>query len=241
MLDRARNAGFLAAAHASTTRLQTASDGTIVAIDADGVARLSDPATVAGAAELARMVGGEVAIARGPVDAVAALVDAATWHFTFEGHEMAWLAEPAAHDVAGDIRCSTALPGSFDVFDAWREAFTREVFTHGGSPPSVPRDQLYIWRSATGQPCAMAGLVLQPANAARVVTVYTVPAERGRGYACALVGAVARSSGRELLTLDVDVGDASARRTYERAGFRVVGRNAVWRRNVAPVALSHGP
>jgi RimJ/RimL family protein N-acetyltransferase len=232
--DRVRNAGLYAAAQSPTTRLHTASDGTMLAIDADGVARLSDPATAIAAAELARMVDSKLSIARGPVDALAAFVAALadSWLLTFEGHEMAWLAEAAAHDVAGDMQCSTALPESFDVFDAWREAFTREVFTTGGSPPPVPRDQLYIWRSATGQPCAMAGLVLQPAHAARVVTFYTVPAERGRGYACALVGAVARHARRDLLTLDVDVGDASARRTYERAGFRVVGRNAVWRRNV---------
>lgn len=76
----------------------------------------------------------------------------------------------------------------------------------------------------------MAGLVPQGATGARILTVYTPPSERGRGYASVLTATLAEhaSARGQLATLDVSVADPFARRAYERAGFRAVGRNAVW-------------
>ena len=205
-------------------------DGTVVAIDA-GVVRLSDPASTAIAIAVADDTADETfAMVRGPVEAADAFVarrrDMAAWKRIFEGIEMAAIGDVSTRDVRG------AMQPAGETFASWRAAFIAEVFAGGGSPPAVPPDRLFAW-VVDGTPRSMAGLLPLGDDAARVVTVYTPPAERGRGYAAVLAAALvehARGSGVELVTLDVSIDDPHARRAYERAGFRGVGRHAVWLR-----------
>jgi len=229
-IDRPRNAALHEAIQAGAPiELYAAEDGTLLAVDPHRVARLSDPATLEGARALAAFAPTTLAMARGPVGAIDAFVaqlTTVTWARLFEGIEMVWTEPPALRAVAGEMRCSTALDRSFAD---WRASFIAEAFRTGGSPPPVAPDQLFVWVTAAG-PHAMAGLIPQGPTGARILTVYTPPAERGRGYASALTAALAehaRARG-QLATLDVSVADPYARRAYERAGFRAVGRNAVW-------------
>jgi RimJ/RimL family protein N-acetyltransferase len=55
--------------------------------------------------------------------------------------------------------------------------------------------------------------------------VYLAPAQRGRGVAAALVGAVVAHAAQHVVILraDVGTGNAAARRLYERLGFRCYG------------------
>lgn len=230
-LDRDRNSAICEAILAGEAlALHATDDGSVLAIDPNGVARLSDPADPEAARALARLCRETpVSIARGPRDAVAAFVAElpGTWTRLLTGIEMAWLAPPDLRAVAGGMCCSTELERSFDD---WRAAFIAEVFREGGTPPAVPRDRLFVWTD--DQPRAMAGLLAQGPTGARIVTVYTPPSERGRGYASALTAALgdqARREGRGT-TLDMAVEDPWAQRAYERAGFRAVGESAIYRR-----------
>lgn len=226
-LDRHRNSALCEGIAAM--ELFAAADGSLLAVDRNRVARLSDPSTVVGAIALASVTPDDLAVARGPVaatDAFVAHLPFGAWSRVFEGIEMAWLDPPALRAVTGELRCSTELAR---LFEDWRAEFTREVFHAGGSPPVVAPEHLFVWASPAG-PHAMAGLVPQGPTGARIVTVYTPPAERGRGYAGALTAALgeyARRRGQDV-TLDVSVDDPGARRAYERAGFRAVGHTSRW-------------
>ena len=229
-LERNRNSALCEAIlQGAPLEVYATADGSVLAIDRDGVGRLSDPATPDAARAFAGAVRERrVVLARGPVDAAAAFVaEHGAWAKIFDGVEMAWLAAPELRAVAGELRCSTELERSFED---WRAAFIAEAFRDGGTPPAVAPEQLFVW--ATAQPHAMAGLLAQGPTGARIVTVYTPPSERGQGYAAALTAALgerARREGRSV-TLDVAVDDPWARRAYERAGFRAVGFGSTYRR-----------
>jgi ribosomal protein S18 acetylase RimI-like enzyme len=232
-LDHDRNSALCEAIlQGAQLEVYATSDGSVLSLDPNGIARLSDPATPDAARVLAAAIRDRpLALARGPVDAAAAFVAelAGSWTKIFDGIEMAWLARPELRTVAGELRCSSELARSFDD---WRAAFIAEVFRDGGTPPEVAPDQLFVWTSPAG-PHAMAGLLPQGPTGARIVTVYTPPNERGRGYAAALTAALgehARREGRGV-TLDVSVDDPWARRAYERAGFRAVGSGSAYSRN----------
>ena len=222
-LDRLRNARLCQLIRNGVDLLYAASDGTILAIESN-TARLSDPSTIEGALELVGAVPATTTVARGPVAVIDAFVARLppTWSRTFEGHEMAYTDRPDLRAVAGEMRCSTELATPFET---WRDAFIAEAFPTGGTPPAVTREQLFIW--IDGEPRAMAALLPLGPGDARIVTVYTPPASRGRGYATVLVAALAERA-RCTVTLDVEVFNRSAFRAYERAGFRTVGRNAIW-------------
>jgi len=105
-LDRDRNSAICEAILAGAAlALHAAEDGTVVAIDPNGVARLSDPADPDAARALARVCGA-ASLARGPGEAVAAFVAElpGTWSRLFTGIEMAWLARPDLRAVAGAKR-----------------------------------------------------------------------------------------------------------------------------------------
>lgn len=227
-LDRPRNAALYEAIRADAPiELFAADDGTLLALDGHHVARLSDPASIEAARALARHAPADLAMVRGPVGAIDAFAEqlAGKWSRLFEGIEMVWSAPPDLRAVAGEMRCAVDLGRSFAD---WRAAFIAEAFATGGSPPPVAPDQTFVWIDR--EPRAMAGLVPQGATGARILTVYTPPSERGRGYASVLTATLAEhaSARGQLATLDVSVADPFARRAYERAGFRAVGRNAVW-------------
>jgi ribosomal protein S18 acetylase RimI-like enzyme len=81
-----------------------------------------------------------------------------------------------------------------------------------------------------GELCGMVGLACETRaknrHKARVVGMYVAPEQMGRGIGAALMGALmddARHSGLELLVLTVTQSEGSAKRLYERAGFKSFG------------------
>jgi ribosomal protein S18 acetylase RimI-like enzyme len=219
--------------------LLAAEDGTLLGIDDGGNGQLSDPSTAPAAIALslahANCISGPIVAmdtARGPAPAMDAFIsarsDAARWARTFESFEMALLAEPKIASVPGCMLPGTDVSGPFD---AWRDGFTRECFPRGGVPPAVAPDCLFVW--VDGVPRAMAGALSMGNETVRVVTVYTDPAARGKGYAGALVHSIseqARRRGRNVVTLDVAVDNTAARRAYHRAGFRELCQTSTWRK-----------
>lgn len=98
------------------------------------------------------------------------------------------------------------------------------------------------WRAWTTMPCHVAvdergrfvGMVAalpdrdDPASV-DLIAMFVTPAARGRGVAAALVGAQlgwARAEGFRRVGLMVNVENVTARRLYERLGFRDTGRRA---------------
>jgi RimJ/RimL family protein N-acetyltransferase len=83
---------------------------------------------------------------------------------------------------------------------------------------------------AAGELLGMAGIAgtaaEKQAHRADIWGVYVRPAARGRGVATGMVAAAidwARARGLVMVTLAVIVGNETARRCYERAGFTVYG------------------
>lgn len=175
--------------------------------------RLSDPCTDSRYFDI-----GSATMMRGPVPAIDELAARYPgWTRVFEGHEMIWRG-----GGADDPRCVCAATLDHPL---WRAAFIAEAFTAGGTPPEVPRDQMFVW--CDPEPRAMAGVLRLSADVTRIVLVYTPPELRGRGYAGALVGALANRSGTRV-SLDVSVDNPAGLRAYERVGFERVGRHAIW-------------
>jgi ribosomal protein S18 acetylase RimI-like enzyme len=81
----------------------------------------------------------------------------------------------------------------------------------------------------SGEPCGLAGSLLDEADATRaqLVSVWTAPTYRRQGVGCVLVNAViawARSRKARVLRLMVTQTNEPAIRFYERLGFAMTGR-----------------
>jgi predicted GNAT family acetyltransferase len=88
-------------------------------------------------------------------------------------------------------------------------------------PKRVERGDFWIWDD--GAAVALVGFNDAAPAFARVAPVYTVPDRRGRGYATALVAAVAREllrRGKARLFLTTDVANPTSNAIYARIGFR---------------------
>jgi predicted GNAT family acetyltransferase len=88
-------------------------------------------------------------------------------------------------------------------------------------PKRVARGDFWIWDD--GAPVSFAGWTDAGGDAARIAPVYTPPDARRRGYATALVAALAQSildSGRRRVFLVTDVANPTSNAIYARIGFR---------------------
>jgi len=88
-------------------------------------------------------------------------------------------------------------------------------------PSRIARGDFRIWED--GAPVAYAGCNDSAPDFARIAPVYTLPDCRGRGYATALVAALARElleRGKRKLFLTTDVANATSNAIYARIGFR---------------------
>ena len=95
---------------------------------------------------------------------------------------------------------------------------------HGGAPRvAAPAEAAVVAGLLTLRPNVWYGPVaLLDGPVALLDELYVAPALRGRGIGSALLAgaeAVVRARGAELLEIDVDGGDAGARRFYERHGY----------------------
>jgi predicted GNAT family acetyltransferase len=88
-------------------------------------------------------------------------------------------------------------------------------------PERVGRGHFWIW--ADGSPVAFAGWSDAGDDAARLAPVYTLPAVRRRGYATALVAALAQAlldAGKRRVFLVTDVANPTSNAIYARIGFQ---------------------
>jgi RimJ/RimL family protein N-acetyltransferase len=87
-------------------------------------------------------------------------------------------------------------------------------------PGRVAREEFRVWDD--GEPVAYAGFNDAAPDFARIAPVYTFPHRRGRGYATALVAALARellAAGKQRLFLTTDVANPTSNAIYARIGF----------------------
>jgi len=88
-------------------------------------------------------------------------------------------------------------------------------------PKRVVHGDIWIWED--GAPVSFAGWTDAGDDTARIAPVYTPPTARRRGYATALVAALARSildAGKRRVFLLTDVGNPTSNAIYARVGFR---------------------
>ena len=89
---------------------------------------------------------------------------------------------------------------------------------------SVGRSELLLWKDG-GRVCAMAKIAYRSASSARINTVVTDRAVRGRGYAGMLVSHMCEKLIGEGVSpmLYADAANPSSNRAYRRIGFEKVG------------------
>jgi predicted GNAT family acetyltransferase len=84
---------------------------------------------------------------------------------------------------------------------------------------------LWVWEDGGGRPVAMAGRTAPLTGALRVVSVFTPPEHRGRGFGGAVVAEVVRDAlaqGVEHVLLFTDLANPVSNRLYARLGFVAV-------------------
>lgn len=110
----------------------------------------------------------------------------------------------------------------------FKAGFARDAFGIDVDPSNelnaaeaaIAEGDLYLW-VVDGVPVSMAGVAHRSARHARVNNVYTPPAERGKGYAGALVAEVSGLLAAEGLVpmLYADIDNPSANAAYRRIGY----------------------
>jgi GNAT superfamily N-acetyltransferase len=127
-----------------------------------------------------------------------------------------------------------------DILAAWLEAFAAEAVPdeepHGDHAATVEgwfrtgyrRNHLWV---VDGRPVSWAGLGGPTPRGIRVGPVYTPPADRGRGYASAVVAAASQSAldeGREFCFLFTDLANPTANHIYQAIGYEPVTDVDAW-------------
>jgi predicted GNAT family acetyltransferase len=129
----------------------------------------------------------------------------------------------------GDARLADI--GDQDLLVDWTVAFSQET---GASDPGraaravadrLSHDGLMLWEIG-GVPVAMAGLTREVAGVVRVLSVYTPPAHRRRGYGGAVTTTVSRAAlaaGVSAVLLFTDLANPTTNALYQRLGYRPIG------------------
>ena len=121
--------------------------------------------------------------------------------------------------------------GDQDLLVDWTVAFSQE--TGAGDPGRAARavadrlshDGLMLWET-DGVPVATAGLTREVAGVVRVLSVYTPPAHRRRGYGGAVTTAVSRTAlaaGALAVLLFTDLANPTSNALYQRLGYQPMG------------------
>lgn len=126
----------------------------------------------------------------------------------------------AARVATGDDR---------DLVMSWGEAFHQDVFGAGAVNRALVDDRLgygglVLWE-ADETPVAMAAHTRVVAGVARIVSVYTPPERRGKGFGSAVTAAATRAaigSGAGDIVLFTDLANPTSNAIYQRIGFRPV-------------------
>ena len=139
------------------------------------------------------------------------------------------LAELAPPDPAPPGCPRLAADADRDLVVAWQAAFVAEAEAVASHPERTVNDRMsyggiMLWE-AHGQPVAMAALSRAVAGVTRVVTVYTPPQFRRRGYGGAITTAVTRSAieaGAADVVLFTDLANPTSNALYQRLGYRPI-------------------
>jgi len=124
-----------------------------------------------------------------------------------------------------------AQMSDLDLVEQWAYRFMIETFhsadlaaAYKAAKRAIEEGTRYLWE-VDGKVRAMAGLVRPTPNGRTVNAVYTPPAERGRGYATALVWTLSRdnlASGRKYCFLYTDMSNATSNAIYQKIGYRKI-------------------
>jgi len=136
-------------------------------------------------------------------------------------------------EVPGRLR--EADEGDLPLLAAWQRVFLEEIAARNvtDTPEELVRRRFaagsgnWLWE-VDGTPVAHAGHRPTPVRSARIAPVYTVPGQRGRGYAGALVAAVCDrllAAGRYPIYLFADLANPTANGVYRRVGFEAVAEH----------------
>lgn len=112
---------------------------------------------------------------------------------------------------------------------SWHHAFADEIGQPGPHVERLVDDRtasggLTLWEDG-GIPVSMAGVSPRLAGMVRIVTVYTPPEHRGRGYAAAVTAEIsraAREAGAQEVLLFTDLANPTSNSVYQRIGYRPV-------------------
>jgi uncharacterized protein len=123
---------------------------------------------------------------------------------------------------------------------AWWHAFEVEAL-HEDDPDTAAIERqidqrldtdgwgLVVWDDDDGTPVSFAGFGGETPNGVRIGPVYTPPAQRGNGYASALVASVSAerlAGGKRFCFLYTDLANPVSNRIYERIGYQLVCESA---------------
>ncbi len=123
-----------------------------------------------------------------------------------------------------------ATEADTELIAGWQDAFIAEAvprFTGDLASrarrvrAAIEEGGYWIWE-VRGRPVAMTGTSPAPPDGIRVGPVYTVPGERGHGYATALVAHLSRAAlegGRRACYLHTDLANATSNAIYQRIGY----------------------
>jgi GNAT superfamily N-acetyltransferase len=138
-------------------------------------------------------------------------------------HRLGRLVPP---DPAPPGRARVAGPGDRELLLRWQEGFFQDIGQEDHLGERLLDDALAhggrtLWEVG-GEPVAMAGTTPPEDGAVRVVSVYTPPELRGRGYAGAATAAVSRAAldaGASHVLLFTDLANPVSNRLYARLGY----------------------
>ncbi|GID96991.1 GNAT family N-acetyltransferase [Amorphoplanes digitatis] len=122
-------------------------------------------------------------------------------------------------------RARVAGPGDRGLLLDWTNAFLREL----GEPPTadelvddrISYGGLRLWE-VDGEPVSMAGATRRDAGMVRVLSVYTPPEHRTRGYAGAVTVSVSQAAldaGASDVVLFTDLANPTSNALYQRIGY----------------------
>jgi ribosomal protein S18 acetylase RimI-like enzyme len=112
----------------------------------------------------------------------------------------------------------------------WLIEFHREAVPHDPVPDrekleqAAGEDRFLLWVD-NGRPVSLAGIVRRLKSSAAIAAVYTLPEERGRGYAGSVTAATVEriyAEGRTIACLYADLRNPASNRCYRKIGFTAV-------------------
>ncbi|QNP72057.1 GNAT family N-acetyltransferase [Streptomyces roseirectus] len=133
-------------------------------------------------------------------------------------------------------RPRTASPADHAQLRVWNDDFAKDV----GVPHSIADSLLTariaagsftLWETPDGTPVSMVSATDPIANQIRIVTVYTPPEHRAKGYAGAATAEAsrrARETGVQEVLLFTDLANPTSNALYQRIGYRPVADFTVY-------------